>query len=214
MVLGLVLSHGFAVAALAQLPGPVSPPPRAQSGPGGSQTPQAQLKDELAQLLNDRNRFAAADDTSNERARLQGELNELLKRITASARTKPEPPKNPPPPKISPVTTLPDGRPVNAVREGMNYFRENEFEIALGVFKRIDTTVMLREDRAYVQYMTACSLRRLNRPNDAAVIYREIADSRDDEFIAECAIWQLSMIRESQDLETQLDVLRTRSKVR
>ena len=161
-------------------------------------------------MLADRNKVAAADDSmANERSRLQAELRDLLSRLAARP---PSAPVAPPPKKSTTVAPPLDGKPIDAIREGVNYFRDNDFEFAARVFGRIDLNTVTRDDRAFVQYMRACSLRRMNRINDAAAIYREIADAHDDDFLTECAIWQLSMIRESQELETQLVQLRVRTK--
>ena len=71
-----------------------------------------------------------------------------------------------------------------------------------------------KEDRAFVRYMLACSLRRLGKTSEAEVIYREVANSPDDEFLANCAIWQLSLIRSEQELQLQLEQLRSRAKTK
>jgi hypothetical protein len=62
--------------------------------------------------------------------------------------------------------------------------------------------------------MTACCLRRLNRLSEAAVIYREVAEMTEDEFVASCAVSQLALIRTQQELEAQLEQLRSRTKGR
>jgi hypothetical protein len=150
------------------------------------------------------------EDPAAERARLQADLLLLLKRISVS----------PPPTAPSKVTPTPKpkidssagNKSIDAIREGMNYFRENDFEAARRTFQLIDPTTLGREDRAFVRYMLACSLRRLNRISDAETIYREVANSQDDEFYTSCAIWQLSLINSEQELRAQLAQLRSRAK--
>jgi hypothetical protein len=69
-----------------------------------------------------------------------------------------------------------------------------------------------REDRAYVKDMTATCLRRMGRVTEAAALYREVAEGREDDFLTECAIWQLSLLRSTQEIQNQLDRLRGKSK--
>ncbi len=124
-------------------------------------------------------------------------------------------PKNPPRPTSRPKFDFPEsGKAVDGLRVAMNLFRDNDFDSALRAFRLIDAAQLGREDRAFVQYMTACCLRRLNRRSDAAAIYREVADAHEDEFISECAINQLALIRSAQELEAQREQLRPRPKNR
>ena len=94
----------------------------------------------------------------------------------------------------------------------MNYFRDNDFEGARRTFQLIDPTLLDPADRAFVAYMLASSLRRQNRIAEAEDKYRDVANSPDDEFLANCAIWQLSLIKADQELQLQLGQLRSRAK--
>jgi hypothetical protein len=146
---------------------------------------------------------------SAERAKLQAELLSMLRRLS----TTPPPVVTPPVPLYPPKTKAPettDAAKVDAIREGMNLFRDSNFEAARRTFQLIDPTALSREDRAFVRYMLACCLRRLGRAAEAEVIYREVANSPDDEFLANCAIWQLSLMRAEADFQLQLDQLRAR----
>jgi thioredoxin-like negative regulator of GroEL len=91
-----------------------------------------------------------------------------------------------------------------------NLFRAGDIDAAHRAFRLIDQTLLSREDRAFVNYMIACCLRRMNRRSEAAVIYRSVAEAREDEFIAGCAVSQLTLIRTAQELEAQLEQLRAR----
>lgn len=157
------------------------------------------------------------DPLSMERARLQRQLMQLLERLN----------DRPPAPAIPPAKAVPTGplprpkpdpgddlKPVDALGKATNRFRGNDFEGALFAFRQIDLSVLPREDRAFAQYMTGVCLRKLNRRNEAATVFREVADAKDDEFVAECAAWQMSLIRAAQDLEAQLEQLRPRPKAR
>jgi hypothetical protein len=149
--------------------------------------------------------------TSAERAKLQAELLLLLKRISASAPPVSPPMSVPPSPKTKDDVT--GRKSIDAIREGMNLFRDNDFEGARRVFQLIDPTGLSREDRAFVRYMLASSLRRQNRLVEAEVIYREVGNNPDDdEFLANLALWQISLIRTEQDLQLQLEQLRARAK--
>jgi hypothetical protein len=152
------------------------------------------------------------DDTSAQRAKLQAELLALLKNLSARGAPGPvSPPMSVP--KVKPDYPPPDlSRSIDQVREGMNLFRDGSFEASRRTFLAIEPSTLNREDRVFVRYMLACSLRRLNKIADAEVIYREVANNPDDEFLANCAISQLALIRSNQELEAQLEQLRSRAK--
>jgi hypothetical protein len=150
---------------------------------------------------------------SAERAKLQAELLSMLRRLS----TAPAPSAAPPVPLYPPKGKAPevtDAAKADAIREGMNLFRDGNFEAARRAFQLIEPTPLSREDRIFVRYMQACCLRRLGRAAESEVIYREVANSPDDEFLANCAIWQLSLIRTEADLQLQLDQLRARANLK
>lgn len=152
-------------------------------------------------------------DTAAEKARLQAELLALLKRMSAN-------PAPPMPSPVPPVAVAPKPRSdadaaksLDPVREAMNLFRENDFESARLIFQRIDpATLPSKEDRAFVRYMIASCHRRQGRIADAEVVYREVANNRDDEFLASYATQQLSLISSERELQAQLGELRSRAK--
>lgn len=217
MAFGILLTLLIGVGALAQLPQPIPYPPEPLQNKSPQSTPASgvreQLKADLAALLGERKDAIMDDGTLNERARLQAQLKELLNRLNAPRSAPSTLPSLPVAPKPAPLYP-PDSKSIDPIREGMNRFRDNDFDIALAVFRMIDLGPLTREDRAFVQYMRACCLRRLNKPNEASIVYREVADAHDDDFITECAIWQLSLIRTAQELESQLEQLRARTKSR
>jgi hypothetical protein len=146
---------------------------------------------------------------SAERAKLQAELLSMLRRLSTAPPPNAAPPVPLYPPKTKPEVT--DAAKADAIREGMNLFRDGAFEAARRAFQLIEPTPLSREDRIFVRYMQASCLRRLGRTAESEVIYREVANSPDDEFLANCAIWQLSLIRTEADLQLQLDQLRARA---
>lgn len=146
----------------------------------------------------------------SERNRLQQELKELLQRIESRPLPSPKSKVNEGPArKFEPIS---GDKPLDLLRSATNLFQDGDLDAALRTFRLIDTSSLNREDRAYVKYMTATCLRRTGRVSEAAALYREVAESRDDDFLAECAIWQLSLLRSTQELQSQLDRLRGKSK--
>jgi hypothetical protein len=175
-------------------------PPPTEKGEKGEKAEKAEKGDK-----------ADADDLSSQRAKLNAELLGILRAINARAPVAPSGPSSPP--KVRPEYPLTDpGKSIDQVREGMNLFRDGYFDAARRTFFNIDPTTLNREDRAFVRYMLACSLRRLGKLPEAEAIYREIANNPDDEFLASCAISQLSLIRSNLDLEAQLEQLRSHAK--
>lgn len=158
---------------------------------------------------------ADPEDTSAQRAKLQAEFLSLLKALGDRGPVTPGPMPPPVPPKGKydyPPTDL--GSRVDVIAEGMNLFRDGNFEAARRTFFGADPATLAPPDRLFARYMLACSLRRLNKVADAEVIYREVANSTGDEFLANCAIWQLSLIGANKELEAQLEQLRSRAKSR
>jgi hypothetical protein len=168
--------------------------------------------------------LCAADPVSEsgrERDKLYAELTKALDRALSAPQT-PAPTPGPtmppavvpPSPKATAPELPPDGTPASTIKEGVNLFKSNDFDAARRAFAGLNPTELPREDRAFVKYMTACCLRRLGRTQEAETVYREVANSDDDEFHKNCAIWQLSIIKSNRELETQLAELRSRAKTK
>jgi hypothetical protein len=172
------------------------------------------LKAEAAALA--REREEAAKDVgppavATEREVLQARLLDLLKRLESRPAPAPAPRGGTPPPRFE----VPDRvRPSDAVRMAENLFRDKDYVACLLVLRQIDRTQLGREDRAFAQYLTACCLRLTDRRAEAAAIYREVADAREDEFLAECAVSQLALMRSAEELQAQLRQLDARPKSR
>jgi hypothetical protein len=164
--------------------------------------------------------LCAADPATNgsKRDELHAELLKALERLknapSAPAPTGPMMPKATPP--DLPKTVVPefplDGTADSKMKAGTNFFKGNEFEAARILFNGIDATALPREDRAFVKYMLACCLLRLKRVAEAETAFREVANSDDDDFYKNCAIWQLALLKSNRDLQTQLGELRSRAK--
>jgi hypothetical protein len=187
------------------------------------------LQRECWQAKNTRDAVEAeAPDNSQLKLRL-GEL--LVKLNTPKARpaeiTKPpapvkqekpvEIPKERIPPKrekSSNSAVLPEGPPpVNPAALGQALFKAENFEGALKAFRLVDLKGMRAEDRCPIQYLMAICLKRMGKMDEAATLFREIANVRGDENMAACAQWQLSALRWRQELANQLEDVRQRRKM-
>lgn len=203
------------------LPAPALLQQPAKSQPGiGSLTSQdsaklAQLREDIAALIGATQDLTPMEvGAYSDRARLQGQLDELLKRLNSQV-PKSGDFRSPSTPTVPKTKFDPnDTRPIDSLRLAMNLYRDNDFEAAYRAFSYIQPTQLPPEDRAFVRYMVASSLRRLNRLSEAAVIYREVAEMTEDEFIANSAISQLALMRAAEDLEAQLTQIRSRMKDR
>jgi hypothetical protein len=101
-------------------------------------------------------------------------------------------------------------KPVDAMGLAQALFRTGDYEGALSAYRLLDPKSLGKADRPGVQYMTATCLRKLGKTDEAANLYREVANSKDDEALADCAQWQLSALRWRRDLEAQLAKVRQR----
>ncbi|WP_020475423.1 tol-pal system YbgF family protein [Zavarzinella formosa] len=160
------------------------------------------------------------EDTSadTERREMRKKLEELIKRLDTRPRTSlrdsqpaprpgmsPTDPKSPPFPAETSVSAATD-----ALLLAQNLYKSGDYPASLRAFKLIDLTLYAREDKAFIQYMTGCCLRRTGKLSEAAVIFRDVADTKDDEFVTECALWQLGTLRWREDMEKQLAQLKQR----
>jgi tetratricopeptide (TPR) repeat protein len=103
-------------------------------------------------------------------------------------------------------------KPVDPLALGQVLLRMEDYDGAIRAFRVIDFSKLRADDRAYAQYLLASALRAAGRGQEALPLYREVANSRADAMIADCARWQLSLLQWQQDLQSQLDTLRQRRK--
>jgi TolA-binding protein len=121
--------------------------------------------------------------------------------------------KNPRPPERAPTNKrdlVPEG-PVDPVALAQALYRTGDYEGALATYRLINPTSVDRPNRVGIQYMIATCLRKIGKKEEAATIYREVANSHDDNFLADCAKWQLSALEWRRDLETRLETLRNKN---
>jgi len=153
---------------------------------------------------------AGGDPLALERAKLRLQLAELLKKINERKVAAPAP-ETP----VRPKFPSDEGtKPIDPLSQAQSLYRSGDFEAALRAFRLVDSAALANEDRSFVQYMIASCLRQLGQLSEASNVYRDVAEAREDAFISECAIWQLSNIRWRKDLETQLEEMRQRRKAR
>lgn len=190
----------------APLPPAVLPPVGGAPDPGKLRADADALARERAEAARD---LGPSAETT-ERAVLKAQLLDLLKRLGERPAAAP-PTKAGPPPRFE----VPDRvRPAEAVRMAEDLFRAEDYEAALRVLRLTDPTQLGRDDRVFAQYLTACCLRKQNKRAEAAAIYREVADAKEDSFLAECAVSQLALMRSADELQAQLEQLRPGPKTR
>ena len=62
-----------------------------------------------------------------------------------------------------------------------------------------------KSERAFARYMIASALRMQGKRPEAAAMYREVADAREDDFVSECALWQIQSMKFQQEAQSQLE---------
>lgn len=180
------------------------------------------LKDEVENLLRERELLTkpAGGDTatSDERARLKAQMDALLKKLGEQGKKPAKPTEKPADHGTKPASKFDvpaDGGVLDPVRVAANLYKDGDVDAALRVLAPIkDSGALTAEDRVFAKYLTACCQRRTGKVAEATKLFREIADAKEDQYLAECALWQISAIRSTQELETQLGQLRSRNKTR
>lgn len=151
-------------------------------------------------------------------AQLRLRLGQLLGRLAVHPvpdKARAGPPISVTPPSIEPTRPSPPAgksfsesesgtSPVDPLALGRTLFRAHDFAGALRAFRQVNLSGLKPEERRPVEYLMATCLKHLGKPDEAAAIYREVAGSKGDEVLAECAQWQLTTLRWQRDLEQQL----------
>lgn len=155
-------------------------------------------KDALAELFRDGNGSA-------ERTELRRKVTDLIARLAANppARLAGAHGEKVTPPSLPQLP--PDLKPTDPLGLARVLFRATDYEAVLRTVRLLDLEGLNRDDRAFVRYLSASCLRLLGKPSEAAAAYREVADARDDEFLAECAVWQIGALRWQQEARAQLE---------
>lgn len=175
-------------------------------------------------------------DREAERRRLRARYEDALKRFEERRPAAPGPVEVAPPPASPPVAGGPPRRaepptpgptgPIDPLAMAQNLYKAGDIANALLAFRRADELLTQRaeealrirgdaprpEDRMPVKYMIATCLRQLGKTSEAETLYREIANSKGDEFVAECARWQVASLSWKREMESGLAQLRQRTK--
>jgi hypothetical protein len=153
-------------------------------------------------------------------ALLKLETTQIKKAVKAApGPVKPPPPAPAPPtasvspPIVGDTATQPfAGSVVDALALAPVLFQTGDYEGALTAYRLVSPEAVGPADRVTVTYMTAACLRKLGKNDEAATLFREVANTKGEEVLAECAQWQLSAMRWKHDVETALDEFRQRRK--
>lgn len=101
---------------------------------------------------------------------------------TASQRTKP----------VDGPQSAPASGPVDSMGLALSLFRTGEYNGALKAFELAKKTATDPHDRIVIKYFSAACLGKLGNAAESTMLFREVANSKTDEALAECAQWQLS----------------------
>lgn len=178
------------------------------------------LKDEMEKLLKEQDgaqKGKEKGESADDRTRLRSKLDELIEKLDQKKTPKTAPPTTPakqphdPPEPSKPV--LPEGgKGIDLVRAAGNLFKTGDAAAAEELLKLVDTAQLPKEDRAFADYLRAACLRKAGKPDQALKLYRAIAEAKDDPFLAENALLQITAIKSAQELEAQLEQLKSRKK--
>jgi tetratricopeptide (TPR) repeat protein len=106
---------------------------------------------------------------------------------------------------------LPDfSKAVDPLALAQALYRAGNYEAALQAYRLLPQEGLRAEQRAPLQYMIAACLRKLGKNDDAALLFREVANVRGDEELAQCAQWQLTLMRWQRETQEQLRQARER----
>jgi hypothetical protein len=117
-----------------------------------------------------------------------------------------------PPHADGPATEPFAGSVVDALALAPVLFQTGDYEGALTAYRLVSPDAVKPAERVTVTYMTAACLRKLGKTDEAATLFREVANAKGEDVLAECAQWQLSAMRWKHDVETTLNELRQRRK--
>jgi hypothetical protein len=180
------------------------------------------LKTERERLKAERNSMVEAleenEPTPEKIAQLRLRLGQLLGRFATprahdKGLTAPPSVSTPPPveairPSVPPPKPSPDNesasQPIDSLALGRTLFRAHDYAGALKAFQQVNLTGMKPEERRPIEYLIATCLKHLGKVDEAGAIYREVANSKGDEVLAECAQWQLNTLRWQREFEQKL----------
>jgi tetratricopeptide (TPR) repeat protein len=98
--------------------------------------------------------------------------------------------------------------PVDAMALAQSLFRTSDYEGALKAFDLAKKTTADPHDRVAIKYFSAACLRKLGNTQESMMLFREVANSKADEVLAECAQWQLSAQQWRDTTKARIEQLR------
>ncbi len=149
-----------------------------------------------------------ADDPASQRAKLRARLFELVDLLKERMAAKPVAPSNAGSRGNGFTST---SRPVDQMRQIVNLYRAGDSQAALRAIQLIDPTSISRQQALTLKYLTASCHRRLSDAEQAKRLYLELANQKDDPFLATCAGWQLDAIQTREAIAVGTDTTRKRS---
>lgn len=108
------------------------------------------------------------------------------------------------------VSTLsPIDGPIDRLGLANNLYALGDYVMALKMYEEIDQTTLTEQDRFWIEYQTACCLRRLRRIPEAQDRYRRLAAQPSAELLHEMSRWWLDRIADRTALEADLKNVQT-----
>jgi hypothetical protein len=149
----------------------------------------------------------SGSDNNAERAKLKERLIELIEKLKSTSRSGGNTSNSRP----SVFEQNPDAPPIDRLKQAEALYRAGEIRTAQKVLQSIDPASLGGKPAALARYLRACCHRRLGEYDQARQLYRDIAASKDDAFLAECAAWQLQAIHSREEMAAQIAPTRTPS---
>jgi hypothetical protein len=151
---------------------------------------------------------SAAAEAMADRIKLKLKLFDLIEKLQTKRVSSPA---NPPPFPEAPRLTDDKGKPVDRLRQVQNLYRSGQIQAAQRALQLMDPATFTGRQGAMLKYLRASCHRRAGELDQAKQLYGELASSKDDEFLAECAAWQLQAIKAREELASRLDTTRSPS---
>jgi tetratricopeptide (TPR) repeat protein len=237
----LCLLAAWAGAGLCQVADKVAPAPQGIAAPPTLSPDIEEMQRQLAKLRAQKELLSVegalsgslapinAGPESQEMAKLRQRVADLMKKVQAKSDPTKAPSLVAPLPDLRPEIgphAVPEKAPGNAPSEitpeysappdpmglAQTLFRTGKTDLALKAFRMLKLNGMEPQERLPLQFLIAACLRKLGKTEDAAALFREVANARGDEQIAACAQWELNFLRWKSDFQAQLQQIRDRGK--
>lgn len=99
--------------------------------------------------------------------------------------------------------------PVDPMALSEALFRMGDYNGALKAFELAKKTTTDQRDRIAIKYFTAACLDKLGNAQESMMLFREVANSKADDVLADCAKWQLSTQQWKEAARAKIVRLRT-----